>query len=353
LYRRLKRTNATIHYVLSDGFHDQDSDPWPHQDPGAWKKHVEQVARDIIDRHWNVVWEPWNEPDYWPGDGLSDDERFSQYLDAFLSAYRAIKAMDPTARFAGPSLSAQNWPRARRQIELFLNFCSRHSLEVSDLTWHGFDDQNIDQYPRRVSDIRRLARNAYPSAGVQKIFISEIVAESYFTSPGDLIATLKYLDDAGVDGVGRSCWSDVSCWNPTLDGAVIVGLSGFYLPTPMWWANYWYASFVGQRFSGRSSHPGIVASAVIDDGTLNILLGFSAAAGPAGSRDVVLKFQGFGRADVVANNVVRLPDLNYNELTSPIAVHDAKFTRVDNLAFAKLNDVRAGDAYLVQIHFKK
>ncbi|MCX6125104.1 MAG: hypothetical protein NTV34_10220 [Proteobacteria bacterium] len=331
LYHRLKRTDATIQYVLSDGFHDQDSDPWPHQKPDAWQKHVETAARKVIQRHWDVVWEPWNEPDYWPGEGISDEQKFSQYLDAFLIAYRAVKAIDPQARFSGPSLSAQHWPRARRQIDSFLDFCSRHSLEVTDLSWHGFDDRNLHEFPQRVTDIRQLARKSYPSVNVQKILISEIISEPYF------------------NGVGRSCWSYDSCWQPTLNGAVMKNTDGIYQPTPIWWANFWYASFIGQRFSGLSSHPGITASAAIKQGALSILLGFSAAGAPTSSQDILLKFHGLKSIEGTTIRALRLPDLKDQELTTPVAVRDIQHGRRNGDTYLHLSNVQVGDAYLVKL----
>ena len=207
LYRRLQRSGASIQYVLSDGFQhptegtcleQQDTGRWPHQFPELWRQHVENTARQILANGWNVIWEPWNEPDYWPGSDKPNDQdlAFRQYLEAFRDSYRIIRKMDPHARFSGPSLSADasiGWTASKRRIEQFLAFCDQHQIEVADLTWHGFDDSKIFNYPERLRDIRQLAAQKYPAVRVQRILISEIVSENYFESPGDLIATLKYL----------------------------------------------------------------------------------------------------------------------------------------------------------------
>lgn len=92
LYARLKHSGATIQYVLSDGFQhpaiDGDcqrqediKDRWPHKFPKLWQKHVASEARRILANGWDVVWEPWNEPDFWEN---SSEHAFQQYLDAFL-----------------------------------------------------------------------------------------------------------------------------------------------------------------------------------------------------------------------------------------------------------------------------
>lgn len=195
LYKRLKRSNATIQYVLSDGFQhpatqddcqkQEDTGRWPHQFPGLWQKHVENEARRIFAKGWDVVWEPWNEPDFWERDqdDKTGDKAFQQYLDAFLIAYKTVKKLDPKARFSGPSLSAYDgfgWDVSRQRIEIFLAFCAKNHLEVSDLTWHAFDDRRISEYPNRVRDIKNMAATRYPDVKVQRILISEIVSEAFF-----------------------------------------------------------------------------------------------------------------------------------------------------------------------------
>ena len=352
LYARLKKSKAIIQYVVSDIFNDSGDDPFPHQDPVGWRKHVEQVARKVIKNHWDVVWEPWNEPDYWPGEGVPDRVKYQQYLDAFKITYQIIKSIDPNARFSGPSLSAEHWPRARQQIEAFLAYCAQHNLEVNDLTWHGFDDRNVHKYPERIQEIRQLAANRYPTVKVERIFISEIISERFSTSPGDLLVHLKYLDDAKVDGVGRACWSEDGCWLPTLDGVVTKDVGGTYHPTPLWWANYWYASLHGQRFSGRSTNPGIAASAVRRQQTLSVLVGYSAAAGSEGSHDIVLNIAGIRADSSEAIQVMRLNDLKGNVLDQPAVMANLHIERQNDHAFLKFPAAQAGDAYLVTMRLK-
>jgi hypothetical protein len=352
VYARLKKSNAVIQYVVSDVFNDSGDDPFPHQDPEGWRKHVEQVARKVVDKQWDVVWEPWNEPDYWPGENVSDAEKYQQYLDAFKVTYQIIKSIDPKARFSGPSLSAEHWPRARQQIETFLAYCAQHHLEVNDLTWHGFDDRNVHKYPKRIQEIRQLAASRYPAVKVQRIFISEIISERYSTSPGDLLVHLKYLDDAKVDGVGRACWSEDGCWSPTLDGIVTTDLSGSYHPTPLWWANFWYADLHGPRFSGRSTNSGVAASAVRQQQKLSLLVGFSAAAGPEGPHDIILNLAGIDGLYSKRLQVMRLRGLNGIVSNEPFVMTNIYAEHQTSHTHLKLPAAQAGDAYLVNIESK-
>jgi hypothetical protein len=134
LYARLQNSGATIQYVLSDGFQhpavDGDcrrqievKDRWPDKSPDLWTEHVLSEVRRIRAKGWKVIWEPWNEPDYW--DDASSDS-FEHYLEAFLTAYNLIRSVDPKARISGPSLSADasiGWDASFEKIERFLRFC--------------------------------------------------------------------------------------------------------------------------------------------------------------------------------------------------------------------------------------
>lgn len=361
LYQRLQRSDAVIQYVLSDGFQhptqgtcaeQQNTDRWPHQDPALWQTFVESEAHRIAARGYKVVWEPWNEPDYWPAsaDAQTDNEKFQQYLVAFRQAYQAVKRVDPAAQFAGPSLSAGHWPTARRQLETFLEFCARNNIEVAHLTWHGFDDvENTDKWPERIHAMRDLAARKYPTVKVQQIVISEIVAKRYFYSPGDLVVTLKYLDDAGADFVGRTCHSFESCWLPTMDGAVAKGEDNQFHPTPIWWANLWYASALGQRYSGVSSNKGVTAVAVRRDGKIGVLLGFSKALGPGHAQTIVLvldRLHGVTSADV---RVERAPEQEDGFLAAPIKVTDFTVDSTPQRAIVELPVVQPGDAYFISL----
>lgn len=361
LYGRLKRTGATIQYVLSDEFQDvprgscQDlehhNERWPFNDPRLWREHVARVARKVLAHGWDVVWEPWNEPDFWPGNAgaQTPEAKFSQYLDAFLVAYQTIRQseLDPHARFSGPSLSARDWPTARWQIEAFLAFCAKNSLEVADLTWHVIDDPAIQEIPRRIAEIKTLAAERYPSVKVQRVLISEIVPEKHFWSPGDLIASLKYLEDGGADLVGRTCWD--GCWWPTLDGSARPDAAGVFRTTSLWWANYWYASSVGQRYSGTSTNPGIVADATIRDGQLAVLLGFSQYSGPSRASEVTLNLRHLGSIAGKRVLVERLPESGDAFLESPQVISDFSVVNRGGRVELTLPSVQPGDAYLIKI----
>ncbi len=358
LYRRLQRTDAVIQYVLSDGFQhptestcleQKDTDRWPFQNPDLWQNYIESEARRITSFGWKVIWEPWNEPDYWPGE-QNDEEKFQQYLDAFLQAYKRIKKVDPKAQFAGPSLSADTWQAARQRLVAFLQFCARHKIEVTNLTWHGFDDtENIHKYPERIREIRDLAAKKYPSVKVQRIVISEIVAKRYSSSPGDLVTTLKYLDDAGADLVGRTCHTREDCWLPQLDGSVEKGQDNFFHPTPLWWANFWYATSVGQRYSGLSSANGIVASAIERKGEIVILLGFSRAMGSNKPKGIVLNLDNLLSARITTEQVERLPELKSGFLDAPIKITDFTISKEAKRTVIRLPMIQPGDAYLISL----
>lgn len=360
LYRRLQRTNAVIQYVLSDGFQhptqgsceeQQDiKDRWPHMNPVLWQKHVEKEARRIKANGWKIIWEPWNEPDYWQGNpGDTEQEKFQQFLDAFLVAYRTVKKVDSNAQFAGPSLSAGNWPTARKHLETFLQFCAQNHIEVTNLTWHGFDDiKNTHKWEERIREIRELAANKYASVKVQRIVISEIVAEKYFFSPGDLVMALKYLDDAGADLVGRTCWFN-SCWPEDLDGSVVKGRDHLLHPTSLWWANFWYASTLGLRYSGVSSNNGIVATAAaaMDNGEVTILLGFSKAMGPPKPSSVILNLNHLPNSKLA--RVEQLPGSKRGILDAPIKITHVTISRIAQSTVLTLPKIYPGDVYRVTL----
>ena len=358
LYGRLQRSDAVIQYVLSDGFQlstqgtcwdQEETHRWPHTDPVLWQQHAEREAHKIKANGWNVVWEPWNEPDYWPGT-VSDKEKFQQFMEAFLVAYRAVKKIDPSAKFAGPSLSAESWPAARQRLEVFLQFCADHNIELTNLTWHGFDDiKNTDRWPERIREMRGLAAIKYPSVKVQRVVISEIVAKDYFSSPGDLITSLKYLDDAGADFAARACHTKESCWLPNLDGALETTRDGAVHPNPRWWTNLWYASTIGPRYSGLSSHKGIAAYAVRAKGDLVVLLGFSKALGPRGSRTVILDFNKQTDSSLGMIRVERVPELKRGFLDEPIAIKNYALNSENGRTALKLPRVRPGDVYRIVV----
>lgn len=360
LYRRLQRTDAVIQYVLSDGFQNptqgtcleqQDlKDRWPHMNPALWQQHAESEALRMKANGWKVIWEPWNEPDYWQGNpGDNEEEKFQEFLDGFLLAYKAVKKVDPKAQFAGPSLSANYWPVARQRLEAFLKFCAENHIEVTHLTWHGFDDiKNTDKWPERIREMRELAAMKYTSVNVQRIVINEIVAEKFFYSPGDLVMALKYLDDAGADFVGRTCWYH-SCWPEDLDGSVTRGKDQQFHPTSRWWANFWYASTLGPRYSGTSSNNGVTATAVAqnDKSQLTVLLGFSKAMGPAKPSYVIINLKHF--RGIVTTQMERLPGSKKGILEAPLKIKNFTTSVESQGTILKLPRVHPGDVYRISL----
>lgn len=360
LYRRLERTGAVVQYVLSDGFQNPtpggclaqgDRDVYPHEDPQLWRKHVQSEWSRINANKWKVIWEPWNEPDYWRDSAAEfyDPVAFAQYLDAFRVAYEVVRALDPKAEFAGPSLSADTWAAGRSRLVAFLKYCEENHIEVAHLTWHGFDDwEHMDQWSARIQEFRALAA-AHPAVKVKRIVISEIVAKEHFLSPGDLLANITHVDAAGADFVARACHSYDSCWLNELDGAVVKVASGAFRKRSNWWVEYWYASTLGARFDGKSPDKGITAYVVPLDGKLVALVASARSTGPTTARDIVLELASVPGPALRRAIAERVDDRGDGFLDAPLPVPTVRLVAVPGQAKITLPGVRPGDAWRVTL----
>jgi hypothetical protein len=166
-----------------------------------------------------------------------------------------------------------------------------------------------------VRAVREMARLRFPDVGVRNILISEIVSEAYYYSPGDLLTHLKYLDDADVQYVGRSCWSD--CWNPTLAGSVFFDEAGNAVRTAIWWANYWYASLIGERYSGVSTDKEVAAYGVRRGSDLELLVSFAKGYGHTDSRNLLLKLNGMVCSARPRFEIVRMGEMRSDREVIP------------------------------------
>jgi hypothetical protein len=217
--------------------------------------------------------------------------------------------------------------------------------------------QILQQLLRLVDHWRRpIESHAY--VGCRPSF-SHIVpfsdsSEKFALSPGHTIVALKYLEDSGVEGVGRSCWSEEQCWKNTLDGmpcrsrACGAKRDGDFLPTSLWWANVWYASLAG-GLSRKviTDHPGITGFVVEKKNELLALIGFSSAVGPKGPQRVRINTKNSNRLGLKECTSAMIPPSGSKVLEKPAGPVSIPLVERGMLGVVELTNVRPDQVNLI------
>ena len=235
--------------------------------------------------YWDVQNEPFGGGYYSSSSQPPASETVSTFETQFLTAYRAIKAADPSAQVIGPSLIAfaANPADVSGGIDMrtFLDFCVANGIQLGAVSFH---DNNFkgssgwyepDSAPAaqpaevqgHVSELKQLLAER-PSLGNPAVLVNEYGDPYTYELPGWDVGRIAALDGSGVTGANRSCWGNCGA---SLDGLLT---SDGASTLPGYWVYSFYSSMAGQTVPVTSTYTDITGIASINStGTVEALVG--------------------------------------------------------------------------------
>ncbi|HEX3669157.1 MAG TPA: hypothetical protein VHY55_08405 [Acidimicrobiia bacterium] len=328
----------------------------PYEHPEKWKRFVHEVAQAWSGQP--AIFDVWNEPDgsdFWNGTQ-------AQLFDVWTSASRAIaEDLGTGVEIVGPSLSRYD----PTYIAKFLDACSAApGCRVTGLSWHEFvaPSAPISGITDHLRDARRrfLDNPKYQALGLDKIYITESVAQASEYRPGDIIGYLSALEQGGAAGTTRACWADQrgrsQCFNDTLDGLLTPGIPR---PRSAWWTYERYADGVASRVGATSDDASVavIASRQDDGGGLpQIMIGRHGGEGSASktaSVSTVIRgiesIPSLAGASALEASVERLPDRGTAPVDAPEQLGTVRAAVRDGEAIVTLPAVALHDAYVLRL----
>lgn len=178
-----------------------------------------------------VIYDIWNEPFHQNASGDFDTE---EYYQIFKKAHDIIRSQPggKDALITGPSFDHYD----EREMENFLNFCSKNNIRVDILCWHEWrDGGSAKDFSKDVKKLRTSILPKYPKVGVKKIVLNEIINQYLQFSPSEVLHVLKMLENNNIDGACKGCWAEsdgvVNC-NNSING--LLDKNG--KSRSIWWA---------------------------------------------------------------------------------------------------------------------
>lgn len=228
----------------------------------------------------------WNEP--------TADGTVNQWLSVYGTAYRAIKAADPSAQVVGPSIdnflaTSANQPNTRGyelSMADFLNWEMASGNRFAAISWHE-DGTTVDRLsnglpvpggsrdywsPAAIGNHVRAAKSLlaqYPSLAGTKIFVNEYGPTYGVDIPGWLVGDFAALEQSGADQGMMTCPVAADC-GQLLDGLI----SADGNPQMPYWVMQAYSQMSGSMLPVSSSASNIYAVATATPShTIDALIG--------------------------------------------------------------------------------
>lgn len=175
-----------------------------------------------------------NEPDcIWYGG------RVFEMCKDWLTIYRAIKAVHPDAKVAGPNYATYR----ERDYEIFFRFCHAHDCLPEYVTWHDLQKERMEDFPHELAHMRRLIQTYYPESGITPvIFVNETVNFDDVGAPGPLVGWIALFEEAKV-------YSSLPYWG--LANSLNELAADANKPNGAWWVYKWYAEMTGETAALR------------------------------------------------------------------------------------------------------
>jgi hypothetical protein len=244
---------------------------WPYEEVGieAFCDLAQTMVAEVAarpDAH-KFVWVPFNEGDWiWYAD-WSETGR-ARFLADWATIYRAMRAVDPAARIAGPNESHYYPDRVRD----FFGYCVANDVVPQIMSWHELQPSSLEVYPAHYRHYREL--EAELGFGPLPINIDEYGNRRDMSNPGQLVQWIDLFETSKVD-------ADLAYW--TLAGNLDDHAVNSGQANGGWWLLHWYASLTGHTVPVTVPHPAVrdslraVAAWDESAAALSVLLGGSEA----------------------------------------------------------------------------
>jgi hypothetical protein len=254
--------------------------PW--EDWAEWEGYVRTRVSQILaafpeDRP--AFWDIWNEPDhphFWHG---SQD----QLLELFARTVTAVREVDASARFVGPSVAwyRRGGPGVADVVAFLDQLDARYGLRLDAVAWHENHTATPDVIVANARSIRQDLAARFGPDYRPELHVNEHLGTEVHSSPGWNVGHLYYLEQARIDAWMRACWDVTS---PAPAGGVVrwndcwAGLNGLFMADglteqPAYWVLLAYAETEGEtRLPVTSSTHTTTALASRDEASRRIRL---------------------------------------------------------------------------------
>lgn len=288
-----EKFDAKLIYVVGNGWAgpmDKDSIP-PFEDYEKWKSHVREATSLYGTR---VIYDLWNEPDiplFW---GFWEGATLEKFLETAKVTHDVIREeLGEDAIISGPSISLFS----RGTLKKFMDFCKDNEMKVQIMSFHLLyqPDSFLPLLEVSMKKLKQLyiGTPEYASVGLEEIHVNEfLMAYQQNSRPGSILAFMRTMESAGMDGAAKACWSHpkdcsniVDCylpfndkWKTCGDGSINGLLTPDYQPRAAWWAYKHYADGVESRVeaSSKSSRIRVLASREsMDDNIAQVMLAYN------------------------------------------------------------------------------
>ena len=363
-YQRTKKLGGQYMFVSSDDFiHTIEYDlnavnaVWPGDDDmyDMIDPHLEKSVHTATKAGYDdIIWDIWNEPDIWE----FWQRPWEQYLKVYLHCFRKIRALDPNAIIAGPSLGNYN----EEKMESFLIFAKENEALPEILTWH-----DIWQNPRTIEDRMENACNlmAKHSVDINRIMLPEYANRNYQFSPGNAAIYIANIERVGVETAAKSCWKEVppyediyNCFNASLDGLLDHETGK---PRSIWWVYKKYEEMTGRSVSCSTRDMSLPMDGIAvfnkKQKKATILLGSSEQVDSTGTRDIEMMVSSIPdlliRKGKIVVKIEKIPDSSGAPLDSPLLISEKEYKVNEGRISFKLPELGAEDSFFIELSNKK
>lgn len=217
---------------------------WPPENFGLddYLPKVDEMVRKVMasPHREKFVYIPFNEPDWiWYELNTADPVQYAANRDRFLAdwstVHARIRALDPTARIAGPTEAYYD----ERFIPEFLAYSKDNGVLPDVMLWHELPTNQLEHYRANYETYRQTERDL----GIEPIpvNINEYAGRRDLSVPGRLVQWVSMLEDTKVDAGGQAYWDAA--------GNLSGNASQSNMPTGSWWMFKMYADMTGETVS--------------------------------------------------------------------------------------------------------
>jgi hypothetical protein len=262
---------------------------WPYQNNGIadYLSKLTTIAKDVVADpnrtfyHYVIF----NEPDlqWYSASGTL----FTKMCNDWLSAYNTIKAIDSTAKIAGPSFSSYN----SSSYLNFMTFCKANNCLPDIIVWHELQNSFFTNWYSNYNDFRSIETSLGLSH--REIFINEYARSSGdLAVPGNLIQYIARFENSKVYA-GLAFWHGIG----DLDDLVAnnntsqsVPGSSLNQPDAAWYLYQWYGQMTGNtvQVTLPSQNGSLQALASKSGSTVKVIFGGSLNATDTFNTNIVL-----------------------------------------------------------------
>ncbi|WP_379964988.1 hypothetical protein [Epilithonimonas sp. UC225_85] len=226
------------------------------------------VTQNIYSKLGNkVIYDLWNEPYMEDFGGFAPEKFFS----LFKQTHDAIRSMPggESALITGPAFDHFSLS----DIDDFLKFCNENKVRVDVLSWHDWRlGADVKKIQDDISKIKTEILPKYPSLGVKKIVLTEIIHGEIQFSPTQVYKVFDALEKSKIDGACRSCFGEsngvFNCETNTLGG--LLDQAG--KPRSVWWATKFYSQSVENRVQSKTDLDDLISFASYNQKSAYLLL---------------------------------------------------------------------------------